>query len=89
MSFGHIQRSEHDVSRFRTVERLTRSAARVCTQVRVLKRSLAEAKTELDDLKTLVSSATILVAVGVVFASLPSEWWVQTFSELAATELVA
>jgi hypothetical protein len=71
------------------VEALLEQTREKDTQVRVLQRSLAEAKTELDDLKTLVSSATILVAVGVVFASLPSEWWVQTFSELAATELVA
>ena len=71
------------------VEALLEQTREKDVQVRVLQRSLAEAKTELDDLKTLISSCSILVGVGIVFASLPSEWWAQTFSQLAATELVA
>ena len=57
------------------------------SRVRVLERSLAESKTELADLQVLVtilvSSVLLLVTAGFVIYSLPSEWWGQSFTELA------
>jgi len=57
------------------------------SRVRVLERSLAESKTELADLQVLVtilvSSVLLLVTAGLVIYSLPSEWWGQSFTELA------
>ena len=68
------------------VEALLEQTREKETQVRVLERSLKETKTELDDLKALVSSVLVLGGVVLALASVPSEWWTESFAELAANE---
>lgn len=58
-----------------------------------LQRSLAEVKTELAEVRAriillVVSIVVLLVGTGIATSTLPTEWWGQSFTELAATELL-
>ena len=62
-------------------------------QLRGLQSSLAEVKTELAEVRarvTLIVASVVVLIVGTSFvaSSLPSEWWGQSFTELAATEFL-
>jgi len=75
------------------VEALLRQNREKEAQLQGLQRSLAEVKTELAEVRAriillVVSIVVLLVGTGIATSTLPTEWWGQSFTELAATELL-